>query len=186
MLTPTIRLASTKIIKSLGILVGNEDGSGWHKIKHKLHVVSDRTSSFWFKLCELVLWASDYTTKAISRQDGEERARVTCRVKARNQPHPTPAGKNRFPGRAKENSFWQYSSSGPELIPSCKETQLIRFQSKVEALVPPARRHSMRIINLGNNLEHTAKITKNENQQILSVFSLHFSHPWLLTQKQKR
>jgi len=36
----------------------------------------------------------------------------------------------------------------PELIPSCKETQLIRFQSKVEALVPPARRHSMRIINL--------------------------------------
>ena len=39
--------------------------------------------------------------------------------------------------------------SGPELIPTCKETQLIRFQSKVVGLVPPAKRHSMRIINLG-------------------------------------
>ena len=38
---------------------------------------------------------------------------------------------------------------GPELIPTCKETQLIRFQSKVVGLVPPAKRHSMRIINLG-------------------------------------
>jgi len=40
------------------------------------------------------------------------------------------------------------SDYSPELIPSCKETQLIRFQSKVVGLVPPARRHSMRFINL--------------------------------------
>jgi len=40
------------------------------------------------------------------------------------------------------------SDYSPELIPSCKETKLIRFQSKVVGLGPPARRHSMRIINL--------------------------------------
>lgn len=40
------------------------------------------------------------------------------------------------------------SDYSPELIPTCKETQLIRFQSKVVGLVPPAKRHSMRIINL--------------------------------------
>ena len=43
---------------------------------------------------------------------------------------------------------------GPELIPTCKETQLIRFQSKVVGLVPPAKRHSMRIINLGETLKY--------------------------------
>jgi len=38
------------------------------------------------------------------------------------------------------------SDYSPELIPECKETQLIRFQSRVVG--PPARRHSMRMINL--------------------------------------
>jgi len=38
------------------------------------------------------------------------------------------------------------SDYSPELIPECKETQLIRFQSRVVG--PPARRQSMRIINL--------------------------------------
>ena len=47
------------------------------------------------------------------------------------------------------NSLFNNPCPGPELIPSCKETQLIRFQSKVVGLVPPARRHSMRFINLG-------------------------------------
>ena len=47
------------------------------------------------------------------------------------------------------NSLFSNPCPGPELIPSCKETQLIRFQSKVVGLVPPARRHSMRFINLG-------------------------------------
>ena len=40
------------------------------------------------------------------------------------------------------------------MIPTCKETQLIRFQSKVVGLVPPAKRHSMRIINLGETLKY--------------------------------
>jgi len=40
------------------------------------------------------------------------------------------------------------SSYSPELIPECKETQLIRFQSRVVGLTTPARRHSMKIINL--------------------------------------
>ena len=34
------------------------------------------------------------------------------------------------------------------MIPECKETQLIRFQSRVVGLTTPARRHSMKIINL--------------------------------------
>ena len=38
------------------------------------------------------------------------------------------------------------SDYNPELIPECKETQLIRFQSRVVGA--PAMRHSMRIINL--------------------------------------
>jgi len=38
------------------------------------------------------------------------------------------------------------SDYSPELIPECKETQLIRFQSRVVG--PPAIRYSMRIINL--------------------------------------
>jgi len=40
------------------------------------------------------------------------------------------------------------SDYSPELIPACKETQLIRFQSRVVGLTTPARRHSMKIINL--------------------------------------
>jgi len=40
------------------------------------------------------------------------------------------------------------SAYSPELIPECKETQLIRFQSRVVGLTTPARRHSMKIINL--------------------------------------
>lgn len=40
------------------------------------------------------------------------------------------------------------SSYSPELIPDCKETQLIRFQSKVVGLTTQPRRHSLKIIKL--------------------------------------
>lgn len=41
------------------------------------------------------------------------------------------------------------SSYSPELIPDCKETQLIRFQSRVVGLAKKPRRHSMKIVNFG-------------------------------------
>jgi len=42
------------------------------------------------------------------------------------------------------------SSYSPELIPDCKETQLIRFQSKVVGLAKtPRRTHSMKCVNIG-------------------------------------
>lgn len=52
------------------------------------------------------------------------------------------------------HNFTIFMFLGPELIPTCKETQLIRFQSKVVGLVPPAKRHSMRIINLGETVKN--------------------------------
>ena len=38
--------------------------------------------------------------------------------------------------------------AGPELITSCKETQLTRLQCRVEQLATQPRRHSLKIINL--------------------------------------
>ena len=41
-----------------------------------------------------------------------------------------------------------WTVAGPELITSCKETQLTRLQCRVEQLATQPRRHSLKIINL--------------------------------------
>ena len=55
--------------------------------------------------------------------------------------------------------------AGPELITSCKETQLTRLQCRVEQLATQPRRHSLKIINLCesdyNDDDHIDEMTQS-------------------------